>query len=191
MDSKLTVGGSGNISIQNQLLVLTHTQPGDVKWEVKPRHSTNVTLEQVFGLQQAIIDHTSQSGQPLADVTSFKSLTSNVHINGYKWRAGAQCRYRLPTDNRSDARYRIGVLQFCIVVPTLDNTDFLIAGVCESHLHDRTAGLNFPVVDVSRPRSPIKLFALAHIESLVMFADHWDLPVRHLKVVLHVASTRI
>jgi hypothetical protein len=115
-------------------------------------------------------------------------LTGQLHLNGYKWKQGTKCRYRLPTDNASMRTLRIGILDYCVVVPVDGGEEFLMACVVESFLHNTING--FDVVDVNHASPRTSLLHISHIVSLVMFASYWDTRARHLKVVLHVEYTR-
>jgi hypothetical protein len=139
-------------------------------------------------LVAAARSHCLQAQLQPGDLTGLLSkLTGQVHVNGHKWKQGTQCRYRLPTDNVQHA-LRIGVLDHWVVVPTVDGEDFLIACVIESHVFNRING--FDIVDVNHASPRTSMFHISHIVSLVIFASYWQIQARHLKVVLHVASTR-
>jgi hypothetical protein len=139
-------------------------------------------------LVAAVRAHCLQARLVPGDLSAwFQKLTGQVHVNGYKWQQGTQCRYRLPTDNAQRA-LRIGVLDHWVVVPTVGGADFLIACVIESHLFNTING--FDIVDVTHASPRTSMFHISHIVSLVIFAAYWQLAARHLKVVLHVASTR-
>jgi len=132
--------------------------------------------------------HCLQAQLQPGDLTGWLSkLTGQVHVNGYKWKQGTQCRYRLPTDNAQHA-LRIGVLDHWVVVPTVGGEDFLLACVIESHLFNTING--FDIVDVTHVSPRTSVFHISHIVSLVIFVSYWQIQARHLKVVLHVASTR-
>ena len=162
---------------------------GDVRWKIKKRHSRKIRASP--GLVAAIQAHCNQAQIEPGDLSGWlTTITKHLHLNGHKWKRGTQCRYRLPTDIASQRSLRIGILDYCVVVPTAadDGSDFLIAAVIESHLFNTINGL--AIVDVTHAPPRASLFHISHIVSLVMFADYWDARARHLKVVLHVASTR-
>jgi hypothetical protein len=133
--------------------------------------------------------HCFQAQIPLGDLPDwFTKLTGQLHINGVKWQQGSHCRYRLPTDIASRRALRIGVLDYCALVPSDGGEDVLIACVIESHLFNRING--FDIVDVNHASPRTSFLHISHIVSCVMFASYWELGARYLKVVLHVANTR-
>jgi hypothetical protein len=139
-------------------------------------------------LVNAVQSHCLQAQIRPGDISGWLSkLTGQVHISGHKWKQGTQCRYRLPTDPARHA-LRIGVMDHWVVVPTDGGPDFLIACVVESHLFNTING--FDVVDVTHASPRTSMFHISHIVSLVVFVSYWEPQARHLKVVLHVASTR-
>jgi hypothetical protein len=148
------------------------------------------------GLLAAVGAHCAQAGiqsDDLADV-SLACLTAKIHINGQEWEEGVACRYRLPEDTasrrllRQAAPWRIGVLDYMVVIPALNAPAFLMVCVKESHIHNRENTLD--IVDVHHAPLRRSLFHLSHVESLVIYAPYWDTGATHLKVVLKVASTR-
>ena len=151
---------------------------------------------------QAVRAHCEQAEIEASDLSVHLTyLTGQIHINGYKWKQGSPCRYRLPTDITADLNalrrrtipglpiihWRIGILDYCVVVPT-DQGEIIMACVIESHLFNTINGLDVVDLDHASPRT--SLFHLSHINSLVMFADYWEPRARHFKVVLHVSKTR-
>lgn len=89
-------------------------------------------------------------------------LTGQIHINGYKWGRGHQCRYRLPTDLRSNTLFRIGVLDKCTVVPT-NAGELLFAYVVESHLFNTINGMDIVDVTHASPRTSIIHFIIGYV----------------------------
>jgi hypothetical protein len=139
-------------------------------------------------LVNAVQAHCLQAQIRPGDMSGWLSkLTGQVHISGHKWKQGTQCRYRLPTDHARHA-LRIGVMDHWVVVPTDGGADILLACVVESHLFNTING--FDVVDVTHVSPRTSIFHISHIVSLVVFVSYWEPQARHLKVVLHVASTR-
>jgi len=144
----------------------------------------------------ALEAHCAQAGIQCADLrhVSLACLTSKIHINGQEWQEGVACRYRLPGDAASrrvlgrDAPWRIGLVDYMVVIPALNAPDFLMVCVQESYIHNRINHLD--IVDVHHAPLRRSLFHLSHVESLVMYAPYWDTGATHLKVVLKVASTR-
>ena len=179
MDSKLTLGGTG-----------------DVRWEIKRRHHTMVEGWSIPGLLHALAVHCFQARIKCGDLTrvSLACLTAKIHINGQEWEEGVACRYRLPDDPASRrllgqaAPWRLGVVDYMVVIPAQDAPDFLMVCVLESFIHDRQNSLD--IVDVHHAPLRRSLFHLSHVESLVIYVPYWDTRATHLKVVLKVASTR-
>jgi hypothetical protein len=151
---------------------------------------------QVPGLLATLAVHCSQTGIVCGDLThvSLACLTANLHINGQEWEEGVACRYRLPDDTASRrllgvaAPWRLGVVDYMVVIPALNAPDFLMVCVQESYIHDHQNTLD--IVDVVHAPLRRSLFHLSHVDSLVIYAPYWDKGATHLKVVLKVASTR-
>jgi hypothetical protein len=180
---------------QGSILIPTHCV-GDVMWQVKRRHHTLVEGAKVPGLMAALAGHCSQASIRCEDLThvSLACLTAKIHINGQEWEEGVACRYRLPDDTPSRrllgqaAPWRLGVVDFMVVIPARNAPDFLMVCVLESYIHDRQNNLD--IVDVVHAPLRRSLFHLSHVESLVIYAPYWDTRATHLKVALRVASTR-
>ena len=186
--SKITIAGSGTYIFH--FLIFQRTGPlfytGDVRWKIKRRYARKTRSQP--GMVTAARAHCLQAQIRCGDLSGWlNKLTGQVHISGYKWKQGTQCRYRLPTDSARQS-LRIGVLDHWVVVPTDGGADFLIACVIESHLFNTING--FDIVDITHASPRTSFFHISHIVSLVMFVSYWELQARHLKVVLHVASTR-
>jgi hypothetical protein len=165
-------------------------------WEVKRRHHTLVEGRKVPGLVAALAEHCAQSGTLCDDLShvSLACLTAKIHINGQEWEEGVACRYRLPGDTASRrlagvaAPWRLGVVDYMVVIPARNAPDFLMVCVQESYIHNRQNTLD--IVDVVHAPLRSSIFHLSHVESLVIYAPYWDTGATHLKVVLRVASTR-
>ena len=154
---------------------------------IKRRHSSKV--RSTPALVHAATSHCLQAQIRIGDLSGWLTkLTGQLHINGFKWQQGCQCRYRLPTDHASQRALRIGVLDYCVLVPSLRGEDVLMACVIESHLFNRINGLE--IVDVTHASPRTSIVHISHIVSLVVFVPYWVLQARHLKVVLHVAYNR-
>jgi hypothetical protein len=125
---------------------------------------------------------------------SLACLTAKIHINGQDWYEGVACRYRLPEDTASRrlegrvAPWRLGVVDYMVVIPAFNAPDFLMVCVLESYIHNHINTLD--IVDVSHAPLRRSLFHLSHVESLVIYVPYWDTRAANIKVVRRVASTR-
>jgi len=148
------------------------------------------------GLLSTLAVHCFQARIQCGDLThvSLARLTAKIHINGQEWEEGVACRYRLPEDPASRrllgqaAPWRLGVVDYMVVIPARNAPDFLMVCVLESYIHDRQNNLD--IVDVHHAPLRRSLFHLSHVDSLVIYAPYWDTRATNLKVVLKVASTR-
>jgi hypothetical protein len=193
LDSKLTLGGTGT-TLCFYISFNSNFCAGEVQWEVKRRHHTRDEPHQVPGLMAALQVHCAQTRIRCGDLTHVTCLTAKIHINGQEWEEGVACRYRLPDDAASrrllgrDAPWRLGVVDFMVVIPALNAPDFLMVCVHESHIHNQINTLD--IVDVDHAPLRRSIFHLSHVDSLVIYAPYWDTRATNLKVVLKVASTR-